>query len=223
MRWPVASLVCCCAAAGVADTARAQAPVAIVEEIQSKTAGIEFMDYLATGQVIRLGASDRLIISYLKSCWREVISGGTVVVGQEDSDVANGTVERRKVPCDAGNKGSTTKETTGSGAMVFRKLSDAQPRHIVYALSPIFVASSGGDLVIERLDKKEASITLEVPPSPTARGGIVDLAKSNVVLSAGGLYRAKSGGIEITFKVDSAAQGGRLPIVSRLLQLPSPR
>jgi hypothetical protein len=28
------------------------------------------------GQVIRLGADDRIVLGYLKSCWRETISAG---------------------------------------------------------------------------------------------------------------------------------------------------
>jgi hypothetical protein len=224
MELPVTWLVCCFAVVGFTGLARAQAPVAIVEEIDSKTAGIEFMDYLRMGQMIKLGERDRLVIGYFNSCWREVITGGTVLVGKEDSEVTSGLVERQKVRCDAENKGSITKETTGSGAMVFRKVPDAAQRHhTIYALSPMFADSGGGNLVIERLDKTEATVTMRVPAAKAPRGAFVDLARSNVVLSAGGLYRAKVGPSEITFKVDASAEAGSLPIVSRLLRLPSPR
>ena len=125
MKIPIATLAYCCGVIGWAQVADAQAPVAIVEEIVSKTAGIEFMDYLRLGQSIRLGESDRLVIGYFNSCWREVIIGGTVLVGKEDSEVTGGTVERRKVRCDTGKRGGTTKETAGSGAMVFRKIPSA--------------------------------------------------------------------------------------------------
>jgi len=224
MKVPVISLVCCFAVVGFAGLARAQAPVAIVEEIDSKSAGIEFMDYLRTGQMIKLGEKDRLVIGYFHSCWREVITGGTVLVGKEDSEVTSGRVERQKVRCDAEKKGAISKETTGSGAMVFRKVPDpVQRHHTVYALSPMFVDSGGGNLVIERLDKTEAIVTMPVPAAKAPRGAFVDLARSNVALSAGGIYRAKVGPSEITFKVDPSAERGSLPIVSRLLRLPSPR
>lgn len=50
------------------------------------------MDYVEPGQVIRLGAADGLVLGYLKSCWRETITGGTVTVGTEQSQVAGGEV-----------------------------------------------------------------------------------------------------------------------------------
>ena len=109
MKLPIAMLVYCCAVIGFAQVAAAQAPVAIVEEIESKTARLEFMDYLRTGQFIRLGEGDRLVIGYFNSCWREVIVGGTVLVGNEESEVTSGSVERQKVRCDTGKKGATTK------------------------------------------------------------------------------------------------------------------
>ena len=136
MKIPIATLAYCCSVIGFAQVAGAQAPVAIVEEIDSKTAGIEFMDYLRLGQSVRLGERDRLVIGYFNSCWREVIIGGTVLVGKEDSEVTGGAVERQKVRCDTGKRDGTTKETTGSGAMVFGKMS--QRRAVIsHGLCPI--------------------------------------------------------------------------------------
>jgi len=222
MKIAFATLAYCCAAIGWAQIAGAQGPVAIVEDIAGKTAGIEFMDYLRMGQLIHLGASDRLVIGYFNSCSREVIIGGTVRVGKDDSEVSGGSVERQKVRCDTGKKGATTKETTGSGAMVFRKIQNAEPAHpTVYALSPVFVGSGAGSLAIERLDKAEAHITIPVPQPNATRGGFVDLARSNVALSAGGVYRAKAGPREITFKVDHSAEAGAHSLLSRLVRLPS--
>ena len=170
-----------------------------------------------------MGESDRLVIGYFNSCWREVIIGGTVLVGKEDSEVTGGTVERRKVRCDTGKSGGTTKETAGSGAMVFRKIpSAASSSPTVYALSPVFVGSGAGSLDIERLDSPEAHITIPVPQANASCGGFVDLANSNIVLSAGGVYRARVGPREITFKVDPSAEAGSLSILSRLLRLSPP-
>ena len=61
-----------------ATAGAAQSPVAIVEEIDSRTAGVEFMDYLFPGQVIRLEGTGTMVVSYLKSCWREKVVAGTV-------------------------------------------------------------------------------------------------------------------------------------------------
>ena len=38
------------------------APIALVEDVKSATAGVEFMDYVGAGQVIRLGAGDVLVL-----------------------------------------------------------------------------------------------------------------------------------------------------------------
>ena len=55
--------------------AAAESPTAVVEEVQGKVTGAEFMDYVTPKTVIKLGAKSSVIISYLKSCRREKISG----------------------------------------------------------------------------------------------------------------------------------------------------
>src|SRR5215467_12633568 len=102
-------------------TASAQSPAAVVEEIQGSVPGVQFMDYVDPGQVIRLGAHDRIVLGYLKSCWRETISGGTVTVGPEQSEVAGGEVARAKVACDGGKMMLSAELAGKSGAMVFRQ------------------------------------------------------------------------------------------------------
>ena len=68
----------------------------MVEEIQGSVPGIAFMHYVDPGQVIHLGAHDRIVLGYLNSCWRETIRGGTVTVGAEQSEVAGGEVVRAR-------------------------------------------------------------------------------------------------------------------------------
>jgi hypothetical protein len=46
----------------------------------------------------------------------------------------------------------------------------------------------------------------------------LDLAKSGVVLTAGGIYRAVAGNEEIVFNIDPKAQTASAPIVSRLIR-----
>ena len=48
--------------------ASAQSSSAVVEEVGAGVAGVQLMDYVEPGQVIRLGAADRLVLGYLKSC-----------------------------------------------------------------------------------------------------------------------------------------------------------
>jgi len=80
----------------------AQSPAAIVEDVKGSASGVQFMDYLAPGKVIRLGADDSIVLDYLKSCWRETITGGTITVGIEQSEVESGKVQRTRTQCDAG-------------------------------------------------------------------------------------------------------------------------
>ena len=73
---------------GLTGTAVAEPPVALVEELQGKVTGAEFMDYVTPGQVIKIGPGGSIVLSYLKSCRRETISGiGTVIVGSDASKV----------------------------------------------------------------------------------------------------------------------------------------
>src|SRR5215472_11194220 len=86
--------------------ARAPAPLvptALVEDVKSASADVEFMDYVGTGQVIKLEPSDVLVLSYLKSCEHETITGGTVRVGSDKSEVEGGKIVRTKVPCNGRN------------------------------------------------------------------------------------------------------------------------
>ena len=46
----------------------AESPVAVVEEVQGKVTGAEFMDYVTPKTVIKLGADGSVVISYMKSC-----------------------------------------------------------------------------------------------------------------------------------------------------------
>ena len=141
-------------------TASAQSPAAVVEEIQGSVPGIQFVDYVDPGQVIRLGAHDRIMLGYLKSCWRETISGGTVTVGPEQSEVAGGEVARAKVACEGGKMMLSAELAGKSGAMVFRQAPKSQavaavphPEFTLFGLSPIFEVRPPGKLVVERLDQ----------------------------------------------------------------------
>ena len=110
------------AAGVVAPTfpAAAQTVAAVVEEVHGSTAGVGFMDYVETGRVIRLGPKDSLVLGYLKSCTRETVTGGTITIGAERSDVKAGTVERAIVPCDAERMLLTSEPRNEAGSGVSR-------------------------------------------------------------------------------------------------------
>jgi hypothetical protein len=204
----------------------AQAPVAVVEDVSGKSAGVEFMDYVFPGKVIRLAPSDALVLGYMKSCWHEEITGGTITVGAEQSEVKDGRVRRTKVECDGGKMALTAQQASKSGAMVFRSGPKAAPaagtlpapQLTLYGLSPVIDIKGGGRLVIERLDQAADKIDITVADHQLFRGALFDFAKDNKELAAGGLYRATVGANQVVFKIDPYARPGEAPLLSRLLR-----
>ena len=183
------------------------------------------MDYVEPGQVIRLSGHDRMVLGYLKSCWRETISGGTVTVGTEQSEVTGGDVARAKVACEGGKMMLSAELAGKSGAMVFRQAPIRQaavtphPQFTLYGLSPVFELRPGGSLVVERLDQPGERHEFAITDQQLVRGAFLDFAKAGVALAAGGVYRAKLAGQEIVFKIDPDAKPGDMPLAGRLARL----
>ena len=63
---------------------------------------------------------DTLVLSYLKSCQHETITGGIVRVGADKSDVEGGKVVRTKVACNGGKMQLAAQQANASGASSFR-------------------------------------------------------------------------------------------------------
>jgi hypothetical protein len=204
--------------------ASAQSPAAVVEELAGNVPGVAFMDYVDPGQVIRLGAHDRIVLGYLKSCWREIITGGTVTVGAEQSEVAGGEVARAKVTCEGGKMMLSAELVGKSGAMVFRQAPKPQPvalhpEFTLYGLSPVFEVRPPGKLVIERLDQRGERHELAITEQDLMRGAFFDCAKAGLALAPGGIYRAKFADRELVFKIDPDAKPGDAPLLGRLARL----
>lgn len=207
---------------GVVTAAAAQAPVAVVEDIQGKVSGVEFMDYVTSGQVIKLGPKDSIVLGYMKSCWRETITGGTVVIGAEQSLVHQGDIQRVKVNCDGGKL--SDRHASESAATVFRSLTPAQraatpPQLTLYGTAPVFALKDDSNFVVERLDKRDERIEITPRGKALVRGKFYDFAKAGKALAPGGTYVASSGSLSVVFKIDPQAKPGAEPIVSRLLRL----
>ncbi len=100
--------------------AMAETPSAIVEDVQGKVEGVEFMDYVTPGKVIKIPPKSTLVLSYLKSCMRETITGAVALVGTEQSTVQLGDVQRVKVPCDGKAAQLSEREANQSAATTFR-------------------------------------------------------------------------------------------------------
>jgi hypothetical protein len=209
-------------------SAAAQSPSAVVEDLAGSVPSVQFMDYVETGQVIRLGARDRIVLGYLKSCWRETITGGTVTVGSEQSEVAGGEVARTKVACEGGKMMLSAELAGKSGAMVFRQapkpqaVALAHPEFTLYGLSPVFELRPPGKLVIERLDQPGERQEVAVTEKELMRGAFFDCAKAGVALAPGGTYRAKFADQAVVFKIAPDAKADA-PLVGRLARLQARR
>lgn len=208
--------------------APAQSVVAIVEDIQGGPRGIEFMDYVETGKQIQLAPDGRLVLSYLKSCFRETIVGGKVTVGTGWSQVTGGQVDRTQVSCDGGKMQLSYEVASKSGASVFRELHRseqptssplARPQFILHGASPVIEVKRGSKVVIERLDKTGERFEIPGAGRPLHHGRFYDFAEDDKQLAATGVYKATIGSKQVTFRVDANAKPGKTPLAGRLLRL----
>lgn len=208
-------------AAVVPFGAHADAPVAVVEDVTGSP-GVELMDYVTSGQTIKLGAKDQLVLGYIKSCWRETIKGGTVTVGGEQSTVDGGNITREKVACDGGKMELAAAQSKQGAAMVFRGTGHTpppKPQFTIYARSPVIELPGGGSLSLERVDRAgDKKIELSIAEGQLAHGKFYDLAKAGNELEPGGVYRAKAGNQQVVFQVDAAAKTEGGPLAGRLVR-----
>ena len=217
----VASTVLAAATQVSAHRPAPQLPTALVEEVQSATADVEFMDYVGNGRVIKLAPHDVLVLSYLKSCEHETIAGGTVVVGTEHSDVQGGQIVRVKVPCDGGKMRLSSKQASKSAASAFR-IQSADIQATLYTRTPVVqlpkvLPSEDRTLLFERTDRLGERHEFKIDDTIAATG-FYDLAKLNVSLTPGAIYAASIGGHKMAFQIDANAKSGPAPIISRLLR-----
>jgi hypothetical protein len=219
------AIVVCLGLLASAAPAAAQSPVAVVEEIQGKVAGAEFMDYVTPKSVIKIGDGGSIVLSYLKSCRRETISGtGTVIVGAEESTVHLADLKAEKTNCDSSQANVTTRETSGVAATVLRSVDKSkaaslpQPQLTLYGASPFVEAKGRGTLTVRRLDLVGERQQVNLGGTQL-KGRFFDFASENVALVPGGLYAATFKSSRIVFRVDAQAKPGATPIVGRLLRM----
>jgi hypothetical protein len=202
----------------------AEPPVAVVEDVQGKVTGAEFMDYVVPGQVIKLGPGGKVVLGYMKSCWRETISGiGTVIVGSEQSSVHLADFKTEKVACDPTQAQRIGKELGESAATVVRSLKDdpkkGPPPLVLHGQSPIVSTSERGKLVVERLDVKGERYEVDLANAQLTHGRFYDLGKSNIALQPGGAYAMTLKSKFAAFVVDPNATPGAGPVIGRLVTL----
>jgi hypothetical protein len=196
-------------------------PSALVEDVKRAAADIEFMDYVGNGQVIKLEPGEVLVLSYLKSCEHETITGGTVTVGQEHSEIQDGQVVRTKVACDGGKMRLSPQQASKSAASAFR-LQSAEIHPTLYARTPVvqlprLSGSEDRTLLIARTDRPGERHEIKIDDTIVA-AGFYDLAQAKISLARGAVYDASIGGRTATFRIDPKAKSGPAPVVSRLLR-----
>src|SRR5216683_1617882 len=147
------AIAVCAGLLALVAPAAAESPVAVVEEVHGKVTGAEFMDYVTPKTVIKLAAGGSVVISYMKSCRREKISGlGTVIIGTGESFVQFADVKSEKTECDPGQVHATTKETSEVAATVLRSMgknasTTIKPQLTLYGASPLVEARGRGTLL----------------------------------------------------------------------------
>jgi hypothetical protein len=216
------AMAICLGVLALASPAAADSPVAVVEDIKGKVTGAEFMDYVTPRSVIKIADGGSIVLSYLKSCRRETISGaGTVVVGTEASVVDQAVLKAEQTNCDSSQANATSRDTSGVAATVLRSVDQPslpEAQLVLFGASPFVEAKGRGMLVVRRLDLAGERYQIALGGTQL-KGKFVDFAGEDVALVPGGLYAASFKSAEVVFRVDAQAKPGATPIVGRLLRL----
>jgi hypothetical protein len=104
------------AALAVAPAA-AHDPVALIETLTSPTQRADLMSYARVGEIIRLSPDQTIVLSY--HCVREIITGGVIKIGREQSEVQHGEVQRTSENCAKGSVEITGGDASGK---VYRRI-----------------------------------------------------------------------------------------------------
>jgi hypothetical protein len=204
---------------GLAPQAQAESLSAIVESVEPSRDDIRALDLLAAGTVIELQAGDQLVLGYLMSCTREVITGGTVTIGENESAVAGGQVERAKISCDGTVDADSAAGSNEAAVVAIRSLGAeaADGLRVVPSAQPVFLLADGEmpadpSLTIQRLDREEAPIRVSL------FGRTLDLKVTGMKLSPGGIYSASCGDRKIGFKIAENAGLSQVVTLQRTLR-----
>lgn len=201
----------CAMALAVSAPGRAAEPVAIVEEAPEHT-GVLFMDYLAAGHAFELAPQEKLVVNYLKSCLRETIVGGRIVIGFEKSAVKGGQISRDELDCSGRGMKLSPGQSQESGVVVYRETDDFAAIAASYGTQPAFAPIESGQFIIHRVD------ALETPREVEATGSRLDLLALGIALTPGGIYRLRGPTIDFVFAIAPTAKAGDIPLISRLIR-----
>ena len=208
-----------CGLVALAPQAMAQRPVALVEDVSNGVKGVDVLDYVTEGQTIALGAGQKVVLSYLGSCRRETVTGGTLTVGAQQSQVNGGQVSSEAFQFDRAALRLAAAQAGQSGAAAIRVAPPAipgvlpNPELTIRSIMPVLKLSSPVAVTIERMDKQGA------PMQVAAGERVIDLSKRNLKLEKGGLYRIVAGEKTLVVKVHNDARGEPGAVADRLVIL----
>jgi len=167
--------------------------VAVVEAIDgAPQAGLQFMDYVFAGQTVALGQRGRLILSHLSGCLSEEITGGTVVVGAEGSNVSGGRLQARTAPNCRPSTPVVASTATEAGATVNRVspfIGRGWEERVIKRPQPVFKWEPLGRPVTVRvlhMDKAPVEVVWQV----VSNGAHAEYA-GGAPLATGAPYRAE--------------------------------
>lgn len=190
-------------------------PAAIVENVIGDVIAVRVMDILDVGATIELSDGQGIVLGYLKSCVRERIEAGRVIIGEDESVVYGGNVTREEAKCQSEVTALPGGASEGA-ALVFRGIGKRRSKNAepLRYLSPILVAGgvSSSPVRIERLDHAEARRKIMMS------GPVIDLAVIAEPLTPGGTYRIHVAGRKIEFSVDKNAISDSGPILERVVK-----
>ena len=204
--WKVAGL----AVAFVSAVTVAHAYEALVES-SDPSLGLEPFQFLSEGQQIDLKGGRMLVLGYPVSCVHERITEGQVTIGQRESAVEGGAVERTTLSCGEHVKLQAS-ERQESGATAWRDPNAMTPV-LINDLAPIIVFDEPPEtVVVERTDMPGEPLRLASP------GRTIDFAQRKIPLAAGGIYVVSAHDRTRTIEIDFDAQVVGGPALTRLLR-----
>lgn len=173
------------------------AAVALVEDVRNApNAGVEIMDYVFPKQTIALGGGGVVVLNHLDGCLVETITGGTVTVKRQGSEVSGGSRKAKALKCRAA-KAMITAENREAGAVVNRvtlfKNADWSEQ-VVTTTRPVFKwkgARSESRIRVVDLDREDPEVIWETRTRKT----FVAYPANAPALKIGMPYR-----VEVTFE-----------------------
>ena len=201
------------------NAVQAEDPSAIVDTIDGEMSGLEEMDLLWPGQKITLPDNVTLTIGYLDACRSEVITGGTITIGQQESQVIGGDLEADKLDCAIEVQGSGSKKEAVALTAVFRNskkkkaTKQQKSERLLRSQQPAFLVSGETDRVmISRLDDTEEKI-----PVIILKQGRADLAKTKIRLTSGVVYKMEANGKSMLVRIAEEPMDNA-PLLMRLIR-----